>query len=539
MLSLGTRSKLAALKDGVTLRPHQERAVEKVRRSGGSLLVAHPVGSGKTPVGVGAVERLREDGKASKALIVTPASLRSNFGKDGVGKFSDQGYVTYGNAQESSRKGSSYRDINTATPGTSPTYGIVSSDLFRKDPHTFLRNHGADTVVLDEAHRIRNDQTDLYKAFKEVRPQIRNFIGLTGSPVSNSPADIVPVLDVVTNGKHSLGTKSGFTERYLRKNPNGTTTLLRQKGLQKEIAPHVDYLSPEEFASDRAAAPKKRVRYVKTPMSKEQAKAYRWVMQQLDPVTRRQLSRDVEKLTASQLNGLLARLTKARQVSNSVSAAYDIPLSEAARETPKLRRLIQDIEEHHQTTPDGRVLVVSNLLRGGLNDVSAGLTSKGIEHGLFLGKGNPGVTEDLRQRAVTDFNAGKTKTLLVSGAGAEGLNLPDTTMVSVVDGHFNPEMVSQREARGIRTGGQSHRPEAERAVDVRRYVSTLPKTRLERNLDTVAAATPVPYLARALRGEKVFRRPGKEKEALDDMIYRIAHRKNRTNADLRALLENN
>jgi hypothetical protein len=65
--------------------------------------------------------------------------------------------------------------------------------------------------------------------------------------------------------------------------------------------------------------------------------------------------------------------------------------------------------------------------------------------------------------------------LLVSPAGFEGLNAPDTTMVQVYDGHFNPEAIRQGEARGIRAGGQKHRAPADRKVQVKRYVSVFPE----------------------------------------------------------------
>ena len=48
-------------------------------------------------------------------------------------------------------------------------------------------------------------------------------------------------------------------------------------------------------------------------------------------------------------------------------------------------------------------------------------------------------------------------------------------MVMLADGHYNPERISQAQARGIRAGGLSHRPQEKRKVQVRQYVSTVPK----------------------------------------------------------------
>ena len=94
---------------------------------------------------------------------------------------------------------------------------------------------------------------------------------------------------------------------------------------------------------------------------------------------------------------------------------------------------------------------------------------------MFRGKGKCGTSEKVRQAALKKFTKGKLKVLLVSPAGFEGLNAPDTTMVQVYDGHFNPEAIRQGEARGIRAGGQSHRAPADRKVKVKRYVSVFPE----------------------------------------------------------------
>ena len=48
-------------------------------------------------------------------------------------------------------------------------------------------------------------------------------------------------------------------------------------------------------------------------------------------------------------------------------------------------------------------------------------------------------------------------------------------MVQMVDGHFNPEVIQQAEARGRRAGGLAHRPPERRFVAVKRYKSVMPK----------------------------------------------------------------
>ena len=83
--------KVAALNKDVEFKDYQRRAINKIRNRG-SLLVAHGTGTGKTITGIGGFELLKQDGKASKALVVVPASLRTNFSEHGVKKFTNSSY---------------------------------------------------------------------------------------------------------------------------------------------------------------------------------------------------------------------------------------------------------------------------------------------------------------------------------------------------------------------------------------------------------------------------------------------------------------
>jgi hypothetical protein len=76
-----------------------------------------------------------------------------------------------------------------------------------------------------------------------------------------------------------------------------------------------------------------------------------------------------------------------------------------------------------------------------------------------------------RNQEITDYKAGKKRLLLITGAGAEGLDLPDTTMVSLLDGHYNPMKIKQIIGRGVRRGGLSGFPPEKRFVRINKYVA--------------------------------------------------------------------
>ena len=191
----------------------------------------------------------------------------------------------------------------------------------------------------------------------------------------------------------------------------------------------------------------------------------------------------------------------------------DMPLAEAAKRTPKIKRILDDVQQHIETTPDAQIIIYTNIVHGGVDVIEAGLKERGVKYGKFIGKGQKGVTEQTRQQAVNDYIEGKNKVIIITGAGAEGLSLGNTTLVALADGHYNPERIAQAEARGIRAGGLSHRPQEQRKVQVRRYVSTVPRGFFD----------------------KLFFRPGEK--SVEQFVYLTADRKQRLNRQMRDILQ--
>jgi superfamily II DNA/RNA helicase len=171
---------------------------------------------------------------------------------------------------------------------------------------------------------------------------------------------------------------------------------------------------------------------------------------------------------------------------------------------------MEDTTEHLQQTPDGKVIIYSNMVEGGVRTISKALNSMGIAHGIFAGKGR---FERDRDKDVADYKAGKHKVLVISSAGKEGIDLPDTTMVAIADPHFNPEVVEQAKARGIRIGGQKHRLEQDREVRVKRYISTLP-----------------PSVLNKLRLTK-------KRKSVEEWVSAVSERKAKSNKELKQLLK--
>lgn len=527
-----------SIKSDVQLRPHQNTAVEKVLKKDGNLLLSHATGSGKTLTALASFEALRKAGKANKALIIAPASLRHNFAEQGIEKFTDDQYVIFGNKQEASNPDPRFVDPDQHfASGRSVPYHIVSYDMFKKSPERYIAAAGADTLIYDEIHRGKNEATNITQVMKSIRPQHRNFIGLTGSIVSNTPGDIVPLVDAMTNGEHRLGSKAVFNARFLQESPKeGNKQLINKNIIKGLTAPYIDHVETSDLKI--AAPPKKELKTVKVTMGTHQEDLYRYLENQLDPATKLKLRYGIggKKLKERELAGIFSKLMTVRQLSNyTKSLNPEISHEQALSESPKMQRVLDDIEKHLAETPDAQIVVGSQFISAGIEPLIYHLKARGHDPAVFIGKGNLGSSETSRQQSIRDFNEGRKKILLISGAGGEGLNLPNTTKIMMLDGHYNPEVMQQMEARGIRAGGQSHRPESQRKVEVVRYMSKPSLRKMDVAMKTLDAISPNTYLNRLFDGQPLWQNPLNRPKGPDELIGQIAKRKEEINQDIKGL----
>lgn len=515
--------KKAELHPETALFSHQRNVGRKfVDSPTGGLVVAHGVGTGKTVTSLHMKELARKVGKAKRSLVVVPSALRNNYLEQGIQNYTTSKGAIYGNKQEVAS--GTHADIDAPQDAD---YHVVSMELFREDPEKWIRNTKADTLIVDEFHKARDERGVTYKALKQVRPLVKNFIGLTGSVVSNDPSDIVPLVDIATNGRHQLGTRRDFVNRF--------TTIVKGKRrikdanvLRNVLAPHVDYFGTEQMRG--SDMPKKMSQDVLVEMSPDQHQLFRFAVGKLKPDVIGKLQKDITSLSDREISHIFSRIIHARKVSNSLHTLDDrLTPEQSAEQTPKVKRLLDDVEQHLKETPDGQVFIHTNLVHGGVDVLQAGLKARGIDHGIFMGK-KPGHKEEDRQRDVQDYLAGKKRVLV--GTVNEGLSLGNTTLVASLDGHFNPEQINQAEARGVRAGGLAHRAPQDRQVVVKRYITIPP-----RGHNTGSSGMWNWFSNLFSWGKEEPKKDVLDVPSVDQWIYDIAQRKHHLNTELREALK--
>jgi superfamily II DNA/RNA helicase len=127
--------------------------------------------------------------------------------------------------------------------------------------------------------------------------------------------------------------------------------------------------------------------------------------------------------------------------------------------------------EDVKARPDGRRVIYSNFIDSGIVPLEAALQDAKVPYGRFTGSDN----KKTRDEYIRQFNKGNLNNLIISSAGAEGLDLKGVREVHVMEPHWNEQKLRQVIARARRYKSHAHLPEDERNVTVKRYISQMPQ----------------------------------------------------------------
>lgn len=430
------------LNRNVKLQPHQQRAIERIRDQR-SLVVAHGTGTGKTLTGIGGFEELKKKGKAKKALVVAPSSLRTNFAQHGVEKFTD----------------SSVQVINKGDESIDPNadYAVVSSTLFASNPEKYVQ--GRDTLILDEAHNARNAGTKLNKALEQYAGHFENKIMLTASPFNNKPGDLVPLLNLAKGAKDY--NPSTFDKDYVKevKKRIGLfgegverETFNPDKRLSEDLRTFFDY-------EKGSGLPKTTEEIVRVPMGKQQSKAYQYAWQKMPAHVRRTIQNNVLPNKKDSV-GFFGAIANARLASNNPES---ILVNAKGETSAKVKQLLDDLAEPKKT------MVYSNYDQHGAEVIRKALDRSSIPASQISGKMN----RKKKDEQIEGFKKGKGGDVFITTpTGKEGISLPNIEREVIFDPHWNPEVTRQAIGRGVRVDSVADE------VNIKQYLAVEPERKL-------------------------------------------------------------
>ncbi len=361
-----------------------------------SALLADEMGLGKTVQVAVALSMLLGRGEASRALIIVPASLRLNWQRE-LGRWATRLSVRVARGGRQDRMATYRLPVNIV---------VASYEQVRMDSVEIARTVDFDVVVLDEAQRIKNLESDTALACRVIRRHCS--WALTGTPIENSVTDLSSLFRFIRPGllRHGMSRPeihSAMQDFFLRR---------RKTEVLSELPPIV-------------------VQDIPLDLEGRQREAYEAMWARRD-------SLHGPDVAATALLGLI---TKLKQICN-----FDQSSNQSAK-LDALRVILESV-----TGPDDKVIVFSQFvstLRWAAREMGRGLPME-ILHG--------GLDQEARESVIARFNGEPGPRLLLVSlrAGGVGLNLQAASSVVLFDRWWNPAVEDQAIHRAHRFGRDRH-----------------------------------------------------------------------------------
>lgn len=404
------------------LRDYQEIGVKwltTISACGFGGILADEMGLGKSIQSIMYIKLKLRENKDSKFLIVVPTSLIYNWENE-FQKFEKNISILLVNGPKEKRMDLLKKDYQVI---------ITSYGLLRQDIDVYKEIH-FDTCIIDEAQNIKNLNTEVAKACKEIRADIK--IALTGTPIENSILELWSIFDFIMPGY--LSNLSKFKRLYSAKEIEENPGLLYE--LNKQIAPFILRRKKKDVLKD---LPEKLENQVLVELDDYEKKLY--IGEQIR--TKELIEETIQKegFMKSQIL-ILSLLTKLREICIDPRLIVD----KETRVSSKLKTLLEILKG---SISNGHKILVFSQFASALNLIRQELDQEEISY-YYLDGSTP---SKRRAEMANAFNIDETSVFLISlKAGGTGLNLTSADIVIHVDPWWNPQVENQATDRTHRIG---------------------------------------------------------------------------------------
>jgi hypothetical protein len=403
----------------VPLYPYQREGMLHLAFTERALL-ADEMGLGKTIQAIAACALLHRLGKVRRVLVVTPASLKTEW-EEQIQQFTELPYqLVFGRRFE-----------RLAAYSNAPFFTIVNYEQMLADSLEVNQRLQPDVVILDEAQRIKNWSAKTSQAIK--RLQSRYAFVLTGTPIENRIDELYSLMDFLD--PTVLGPLFRFNREYYELDDRGRPAGYRNlTQLHERIRP---FMLRRRKADVETELPARTDRTFFVPLSGEQKGEYddhEAAVARLAHAARRR------PLTQAEQDKLLRHLAMMRMVCDT-----NYILNPEQRACPKLHELEKILEECRDN-PDVKVIVFSEWER--MLELVRDLCKR-LDIGFAWHTGS--VPQKRRRAEINVFkNDPACRVFLSTDSGASGLNLQIASVVINCDLPWNPAKLEQRIARAWR-----------------------------------------------------------------------------------------
>ena len=454
---------------------HQKADVQFLATTQRAIL-ASEMGTGKTKSTIRALVELHRRGEnVFPALVVCPNSVKENWAREITAAWpGTTAQVISGTAVQRRKKlagpahfyiinfeslkshsrlapyGSIALRRCTECGGEDPKITVTKCDVHDRE----LNHMSFQTVIADEAHRIKDPTTRQTRALKWVGKQATFRYALTGTPIANNVVDLWSILNFIDPVEWP--SKTRWIDRLVDIVYNlfggivvSSIKSERQDEFNKTVYPRMRRMTKEVVLPFLPPIVRERRDVAMTP---KQKKAYEQMadhmMAMLDDgdllVTTNPMIQAMRLLQLASSYGELEVVETVAE-DGSIETHDKLVLSDPSS---KIDAFMDDLGDF-----EGRRVIVFAVSRQLIMLLSKHLESKKIDHGLIVG--NQHVLD--RQEAIDDFQAGRTKIILATvQAGGTGINLTAADTVVYLQRSWSLIDMDQSMARAHRIGSEVH-----------------------------------------------------------------------------------
>lgn len=289
-----------------------------------------------------------------------------------------------------------------------------------------------DCVVIDELSSFKNYQSQRFKYLRKVRPFVKRWIGLTGTPTSNGLMDLWAEIGILDGGER-LGRFIGrFRDAYFKPGSMNPSTgvvfsYVPRPGAEQQIYERISDITISMKAIDHLQMPECLYVNHEVTMSAPERKLYDQLRQDLIIPTE---DGDIDAANAASLSNKLL------QMSNG--AVYDENKETRVIHSRKLE-MLEDLIE----AANGQPVLIAYWFKHDRARIAEHLTAAGYS------------PRDMRSSEdIADWNAGKISVALIHPASAgHGLNIQEGGHILIWFGlTWSLELYQQTNARLWRQG---------------------------------------------------------------------------------------
>lgn len=388
---------------------------------GERVLLADDMGLGKTVQAVAACELLRRRRGIKRVLVISPASLKSEW-LEQIGKFSDLDARII--AGPRAKRLEQYRNPAFFT--------LANYEQILPDGSDINAILAPDLVILDEAQRIKNWQTKTAQAVKGLKS--RYAFVLTGTPLENRIDEIYSIVQFLD--PKILGPLFRFNRDYYVLDERGRPQDYKNlDDLGRRLKPVMMRRRKEDVEGE---LPGRTITNYFTTMTDEQRLRYEDYQAPVQRLLHLARKRPLLKQEFERLQMLLG----------CMRMTCDTPyiLDSDNRDCPKLEELERILGDLLDGDDERKIIIFSEWVRM-LELVREMAGDMGLEFAWHTGS----VSQLQRRAEINRFKSDQScRLFLSSDSGSVGLNLQVADIVINMDLPWNPAKLEQRIARAWR-----------------------------------------------------------------------------------------